>query len=79
MTLAEYKKHHGLTYQGLAEMLGISNSSGARTVQRYAEGSRFPAPDMLATIRNITNGAVTPNDFVEQHTKGRTFTNEVAA
>ncbi|WP_157132904.1 helix-turn-helix domain-containing protein [Komagataeibacter oboediens] len=79
MTLDEYKKQHGLTYQRLAELLEISGNSGARTVQRYAEGSRFPAPVMLDKIRTMTDGAVTPNDFVDQHAKIHPSTNEKAA
>jgi hypothetical protein len=39
-----------------------------KTMYRYLAGQRFPAPDVLRRIREATGGAVTADDFVDQHT-----------
>ena len=67
MTLAEYKTLHGLTYQHLADLLDVHGRAAARTVQRYAEGERFPDPKMLLKISEVTAGEVTPDDCVRAY------------
>lgn len=67
MTLERYRNLHRLTYLRLAALIGLRGTGAARTVQRYAAGMRFPAPSVLRRIREVTAGAVTADDFVDQH------------
>jgi len=68
MTLEQYRSLHRLTYQRLADLIGLEGAGAVRTVHRYAAGSRFPPPTVLRRIREITETAVTADDFVDQHT-----------
>ena len=68
MTLEQFRSRHRLTYQQLADLIGLSGGGACRTVHRYATGKRFPPPDMLRRIREATRTAVTADDFVDQHT-----------
>lgn len=68
MTLEQYRSLHRLTYQRLAELIGLRGAGAVRTVQRYAAGMRFPPPPVLRRIREITDAQVTADDFVNQHT-----------
>lgn len=68
MTLEQFRTDRGLTYLQLADLVGLRGGSRARTIQRYCAGARFPDPDMLLSIRMATDGAVTADDFVNQHT-----------
>ncbi|MGH7122687.1 MAG: hypothetical protein ACREFP_27460 [Acetobacteraceae bacterium] len=68
MTLERYRNLHRLTYLRLAELIGLRGTGAVRTVQRYATGMRFPPPSVLRRIREVTAGAVTADDFVDQHT-----------
>jgi transcriptional regulator with XRE-family HTH domain len=60
MTLSEYLATEKITYAAFAERIGAGH---ARTVERYAKGQRTPDGDMLRTIFDKSDGAVTPNDF----------------
>lgn len=46
-------------------MIGVTNK---QTMSRYARGDRFPPPDVLLRIREVTKGKVSADDFVDQHT-----------
>lgn len=68
MTLEQYRSLHRLTYQRLAELIGLRGTGAVRTVHRYAAGMRFPPPAVLRRIREVTDAQVTADDFVNQHT-----------
>ena len=38
-----------------------------QTIHNYRHGVRFPTPENLRRIREVTKGAVMPDDFVDQH------------
>lgn len=60
MQLADYLSRHGLTHQAFADLIGTTQVS----VGRYIRGQRFPCRGVLARIKEVTGGAVTPDDFV---------------
>ena len=70
MTLSEYKERHSLTYQQLADLIGIEGKNSARTVQRYALGERSPSLRIMSVIAQITDGQVTFSDFAPAIHKG---------
>jgi transcriptional regulator with XRE-family HTH domain len=59
MTLHEYMATAGISDADLAAKLGCSE--GAVKKWRYRE--RTPRSDQIRRISEITDGAVTPNDF----------------
>lgn len=62
MQLSQYMKRHGKSSQQIAEAIGVDNSS----VSRYLAGKRLPTPQVMRKIKQVTNGAVTADDFYEQ-------------
>jgi transcriptional regulator with XRE-family HTH domain len=64
MKLDNYLREHGLTSAQFAEKAGLM---GKQSVHHYRHGLRFPTPENLRRIREATNGAVTAEDFVNQH------------
>ncbi len=68
MTLEQYRRQNRLTYQRLADLIGLTGAGAVHTVHRYAVGIRFPPPAVLRRIREVTGAAVTADDFVNQHT-----------
>ncbi len=64
MQLNEYLASRGLTVPKFGQRVGVHNR---QTMYQYAKGIRFPPPDVLARIRNATDGVVTADDFVQQH------------
>lgn len=79
MTLGSWREASGLTLDQLAERLGIQGAGRVRTVQRYLRAERFPDARMLRRIRDVTGGAVTADDFVDQHVSAATLADRVAA
>jgi transcriptional regulator with XRE-family HTH domain len=65
MKLDRYLREHGLTLLQFGKLSGIGLK---QTVHQYRHGLRFPTPENLRRIREATNGAVTADDFVDQHT-----------
>lgn len=63
MKLKSYMVQNRLTDQKMADAIGCSVSA----VRKWRYGLRMPKPDQLVVISEATNGAVTANDFVEQH------------
>ena len=55
-----YLVRHGHTLASFGKLIPAS----AEAVRRWAEGERFPHPDMLERIEVVTGGAVTANDFM---------------
>lgn len=64
MKLDIYLRERGLTSAQFAKNAGLV---GKQTVHNYRHGIRFPTPENLRRIREATNGAVTAEDFVDQH------------
>jgi len=64
MQLKEYRQLTKLSYQGLADLLGLKHANEA---MRYCKGIRFPRPDILIQIEDRTNKAVTANDFINMY------------
>lgn len=64
MQLKEYRTLTKLSYQGLADLLGLKHANEA---MRYCKGIRFPRPDILIQIEDRTNKAVTANDFINMY------------
>jgi len=62
MTLKQYLAQHNIPPDRFAGELGVS----IPTIYRYLSGDRFPTPDNLRRIRDMTGGAVTANDFLDQ-------------
>ena len=63
--LASYMDREGLDDQSMADRLGLNVSPWA--VRKWRYGQRVPRPKMLARLREATDGAVTPNDFIAAH------------
>lgn len=64
MKLDDYLRKSGMTSAQFAEACGIASK---QTIHNYRHGIRFPTPENLKRIREATGGAVTPDDFVDQH------------
>jgi transcriptional regulator with XRE-family HTH domain len=64
MKLDDYLREHGLTSAEFAKLSGIM---GKQSVHHYRHGLRFPTPANLRRIHDATKGAVTANDFLDQH------------
>lgn len=60
MTLNEFMKLANLSDTDIARKLGCSEGA----VKKWRYGERIPRRDQLRQIHDITNGAVTANDFV---------------
>lgn len=65
MQLPDYLAENGITITAFAKRLGLRVS----TLHRYTRGHRFPPAEVLLVIRQETAGAVTADDFVDQHTR----------
>ena len=75
MHLRAHLSQTGETAARFAARVGVD----VKTLYRYLSGERFPTPENLRRIREATGGAVTADDFVDQHTAPRTPTAEAAA
>lgn len=75
MQLKTYLTQRSQTPQAFAAEIGVT----VQALYRYLSGERFPTPENLRRIREATDGAVTADDFVDQHTKPATPTSEAAA
>lgn len=59
-SLADYLEKHPGTDAAFAAAIGVSRQS----LHRYKTGERRPEWDVLERILRVTDGAVTPNDFM---------------
>lgn len=60
MKLKSWRKENRLTQARAANVLGVDRVSLAR----WECGDRFPSPQMQARIHQMTDGAVSPNDWI---------------
>lgn len=72
MNLNDHLRASGEPVAKFAGRVGVD----VKTLYRYLRAERFPTPENLRRIREATGGAVTADDFVDQHTAGQP---EVAA
>lgn len=59
MELKTYLATHAMTDAYFAELIGVDRSS----VTRMRHGGQAPRADVMRKIAEVTDGAVTPNDF----------------
>jgi transcriptional regulator with XRE-family HTH domain len=62
MTLKSYLKMKGIKPDDFAESVGFSKGG----VLKWISGERYPRHEAISKIMEVTNGAVTANDFQEQ-------------
>ena len=65
MKLSDYLRNNGMTAAEFGRVAGLGSR---QLVHKYVTGGRFPTPENLRRIREATGGAVTADDFVDQHT-----------
>jgi transcriptional regulator with XRE-family HTH domain len=63
MQLAEYLRLNGMTAAVFARQVGMTRQA----VGNYLSGDRFPHPEKLIRIKEVTAGLVTAEDFVAQY------------
>lgn len=61
MTLEEWRKAQGMTYQQLADKVGAGN---ATVVRRWCLNEMIPAPEFQMALQIASLGAVGPWSFV---------------
>lgn len=61
MKLARYMAEHGIKPEEMAALIGDVSVSG---VLKWSREERVPRPDQQRRIHFVTDGAVTPNDFI---------------
>lgn len=61
MQLSDYLEANGLTLADFAGRIGRTSA----TVSRIARGLHKPDWETMEAINRITNGTVTPNDFLD--------------
>lgn len=66
MTLDQWLSQHRISSAEFGRTSGIGDR---QLVHKYRRGERFPSPENLRRIRDATAGAVTADDFVDEHTK----------
>lgn len=59
--LHTWRKNRGLTLAELADRIG---SISIGSLSRLENGEQWPSADMARRIKEATDGAVTPNDFL---------------
>lgn len=64
MKLDDWLKAEKVTSAEFARLSGIGDR---QAVHKYRHGERFPTAENLQRIRKATGGAVTANDFADQH------------
>lgn len=60
MDLISYRKSRGMKQADIGALLGVSDV----TVHRWEQGKARPKWRHLVRLREATNGAVTPEDFL---------------
>ena len=68
MTLEEYRKNKNVSYYVFGQMLGLNGQNPGTSVNRWcltAKVKRFPDPEMVAKILEVTDNQVTIKDLYE--------------
>ena len=68
MTLEQYRKDKKLSYYVFGQMLGLDGQNPGTSVNRWcltARVKRFPNPEMVKKIVEITNNKVSIKDLYE--------------
>ena len=68
MTLEEYRKEKELSYYVFGQMLGLDGQNPGTSVNRWcltAKVKRFPNPEMVKKIVEITKNKVTIKDLYD--------------
>jgi transcriptional regulator with XRE-family HTH domain len=60
MTLSAYMSLRSFTAATMAELIGCSEGA----IRKWQYGERIPGTENLIRIREITDGAVCPDDFI---------------
>ena len=66
MTLKEWRKKENISHYKLGTMLGFKSINSAINSQRYcleSKEKRFPRPDVVKKILEVTKGRVTIEDL----------------
>jgi hypothetical protein len=66
MTLKEWRKKENISHYTLGTMLGFKSINPATNSQRYcleSKEKRFPRPDVVKKILEVTKGKVTIEDL----------------
>jgi hypothetical protein len=61
MKLARYMTDNSLSDDQMSSLIGDVSVSGLR---KWLRDERMPRPEQMRRIFEVTDGAVTPNDFV---------------
>ena len=72
MTLEEYRKNKKLSYYVFGQMLGLNGQNPGTSVNRWcltAKVKRFPDPEMVAKILEVTENKVTIKDLYDSKSK----------
>ena len=75
MRLSEYLRVNSITIPAFAAKLEVS----VQAVHRYIAGDRAPRPPVMEKIRELTSGAVQPNDFHASVIEARSKSGNTAA
>lgn len=63
MKISDYLDEKNLSHADFARMLGMTSTSAAMNVWRYATGKRRPRPVVADKIVKVTKGRVTHRDI----------------
>lgn len=74
MTLPDYLTQSGLTASAFAALVGVNVS----TVTRWARGERWPRPEQIIRVEQVTGGQVTAQDFLPPAAPAAAATEAVA-
>jgi transcriptional regulator with XRE-family HTH domain len=66
MKLQQFLDLNNISRADFAKVIGVSEVA----ITRYVGGRRMPRPELLVKIKEATNGAVTPNDFLPEQEAG---------
>lgn len=61
MQLADYLRANGISDDDFGQQIGVSRQA----VHRYKTFARAPKKPVMTKIKEVTAGAVTPNDFLQ--------------
>lgn len=68
MKLITFLEERRMSYTDFGKLIGASPSG----VRRYALGERYPKTEIMRRIVEATDGAVGPQDFLEQNAETET-------